>query len=66
MIEDKIIEFKQRQKATSLTEEQTKDEVLSIKRYKNLFEDFIFIDLPDIWVRIDLKEHTYSIGDYEG
>ena len=28
--------------------------------------DIIFVRLPDSWVRINLANKTFSVGDYEG
>lgn len=60
------IELTLKQKATCIPPENVKDEVRCIVRYRRSYGDEIFIALPDGWIRLDLEDNTYAIGEYEG
>lgn len=60
----KEIVFRQVQKATCIPAENT--EKVGVTRITRGEHDFIFVAQTHIWIRIDLMDNTFSIGDYEG
>jgi len=57
-----VKEFKLKQKATQVPE-------LHVKTYARVYRldrKTIFIELNQYWIRIDLSDNTFAIGDYEG
>ena len=58
--------FAVKQHGTSVPETTAKEEVPKVERTQKNGEDVLFINEKDGWIRIDLINHTYAVGAYEG
>jgi len=55
-------EFKLLQKATNVPSPRVK----TLAKVTRLDQNTILVQLNQYWIRIDLSDNTFAIGDYEG